>query len=188
MRVYPLPAKGSRRVVLAFEQELTDKGNNDLYLLPLKINESVRKFSIHVEVIKNKVELNDALNELTNLSFDKWNDSYVADFVKDNFIPNKQIALSFPLINVSEKVFTAKKNNRSDSSYFYVNIRPQLMEHAKELPKRITLLWDNSNSTLERNIEKEITILDNYIQKIGNLSIELIPFNIKTEKSELLKL
>ena len=43
MRVYPLPAKGTRRIVLAFEQELTDKGENDLYLLPLKIDEACRQ-------------------------------------------------------------------------------------------------------------------------------------------------
>ena len=35
MRVYPLPANGSRRVVLTFEQELTDKGT---YALPCELS------------------------------------------------------------------------------------------------------------------------------------------------------
>jgi hypothetical protein len=184
MRVYPLPANGTRRVVLAFEQELTDKGNYDLYTLPLKINESIGKFSVHAEVIKNTVKLDSENNELINLSFNKWNDSYVANLEQDNFVPDKQIALSFPHIGNVVRVFTAAKNDRSDSSYFYVNIRPEPSEKVKVLPKRLTLLWDDSNSAKDRNIEKELAVLENYIQKIGNLSIELVPFNIKSGKTE----
>ncbi|MCJ7449770.1 MAG: DUF2135 domain-containing protein [Bacteroidales bacterium] len=183
-RVYPLPAKGSRRIVLSFEQELTDKGNNDLYILPLKINESVRKFSIHAEVIKNQVVLDLENNELSNLSFSHWNDSYVADFKQDNYTPDKQIALAFPHVSDSARIFTAAKNNNSDSSYFYLSIRPRIIVKAKMLPKQITLLWDNSNSAQDRNIEKELAVLGAYIQKIGSLSIELVPFNIKTGKAE----
>ena len=184
MRVYPLPAKGTRRIVLAFEQELTDKGKNDLYLLPLKIDEVVDKFSVHVEVIKNQVSLDTEENELSNLSFSHWNDSYIANFEQDNYKPDKQIALAFPHISDTERIFTATKNNNSDSSYFYLTIRPKLSVKAKLLPKLITLLWDNSNSSQARDIEKELAILDAYFQKIGSLSVELVPFNIKTEKAE----
>jgi hypothetical protein len=93
-RIYPLPARGTRRIVLAFEQELVDKGNSDIYLLPLKINVPVDKFSIHAEVVKNQVKL-DTENELTNLSFNQWNDSYVANFEQDNYTPDKQIVHFF---------------------------------------------------------------------------------------------
>jgi len=184
MRVYPLPAKGTRRIVLAFEQELTDKGKNDLYLLPLKIDEVVDKFSVHVEVIKNQVVLDTEENELSNLSFSRWNDSYIANFEQDNYLPDKQIALAFPHISDTERVFTATKNNNSDSSYFYLTIRPKLSVKAKLLPKLITLFWDNSNSSQARDIEKDLSILNAYFQKTGSLSVELVPFNIRTEKAE----
>ena len=185
MRVYPLPAKGTRRVVIAFEQELTNKGNYDLYVLPLNITESINKFAVHVEVIKNKVTVDTEHSGLINLAFNKWNDSYVANLEQNNFVPDKQIALSFPHTGNSERVFTAVADQHSDSSYFYVNIRPEFTQQIKTLPKRITLLWDNSNSALNRNPEKEIAVLDNYIGKIGNLTVELVPFNIKTGKPEV---
>jgi len=184
MRIYPLPAKATRRVVLAFEQELTDKGNYDLYLLPLKIEASIAKFSVHAEVIKNSVRLDTEKNELSNLTFDKWNDSYVANFEQDNYAPDKNIALAFPHVNNGERVFTATKNGSADSSYFYINLRPKQIVQVKVLPKQLTLLWDNSNSAQNRNIVKELSILDNYIHKIGNLSIELVSFNIKASKAE----
>ena len=144
----------------------------------------VDKFSVHVEVIKNQVSLDTEENELSNLSFSHWNDSYVANFEQDNYKPDKQLALAFPHISDTERIFTATKNNNSDSSYFYLTIRPKLSVKAKLLPKLITLLWDNSNSSQTRDIEKELAILDAYFQKIGSLSVELVPFNIKTEKAE----
>jgi len=188
MRVYPLPANGSRRVVLTFEQELTDKGGYDLYLLPLKITECIRKFSVHAEVIKNSVQPDIENNELSNLNFSKWNDSYVANMELEDFTPDKKIALSFPHAGNTERVFTATKNESIDSSYFYINVRPKALEKAKVLPKRITLIWDNSNSGKDRNLEKEMAALDHYIRKIGNLTIELVTFNIRTGKPEIFEI
>ena len=184
MRVFPLPAKGTRRLVLAFEQELTDKGTFDLYTLPLKIEDSIRKFSVHAEVIKNTVKLDTDNNELSNLSFTKFNDSYVASLEQENFVPDKKIAFSFPHVVNKERIFTAVEDGTVNSSRFYLTIRPDKVEKIKILPKRITVIWDNSNSATDRNIEKELTVLDAYIQKIGNLTIELVTFNIKTGNPE----
>lgn len=185
MRIYPLPAIGSRRVVIAFEQELTDKGMYDLYSLPLKLNEPVKIFSIHAEVIKNEVEIEPSKNTLSNLTFDKINDSYVMDFERNDFIPDKRIALAFPHYRTKnshvtkDEVFTAFMNDSKDSSYFYTTVRPEQFKEIKLLPKRITLLWDVSNSSDKREIEKEIDLLDAYIHHIGNLTIDLVTFNFK---------
>ena len=188
MRIYPLPAKGTRRVVVAFEQELTDKGSSDLYLLPLKITEPIANFSVHAEVIKNTVTVDNEQNELTDLLFNKMNDSYVANFERTNFMPDKKIALSFPHVNNTEKIFTANLNNKSDSSYFYINLRPKQLQQVKVLPKRITLLWDKSHSAQARNLTKELAVLEAYFRKIGNLTVELVSFNIKATNSEVFEI
>jgi hypothetical protein len=182
-RVYPLPARGSRRVVIAFEQELTDKGNYDLYTLPLNIDEPVDKFSVHAEVVKNRVRL-DQGNELGNLSFKEWNDSYVADMEQVNFTPDKQIALDLPHIDNDLRIFTAAMSSAPDSSTFYMSLRPDLFKEEKPLPKKITLLWDNSGSAGTRDITRELVLLGNYIGRLGNVTIDLVTFNIKTEKPQ----
>ena len=187
-RVYPLPAKGARRIVIAYEQELTDKGEVDLYSLPLNIKDKVKNFTVHVEVVKKQVSIDHESNELTNLSFKKWNDSYVSDIVLTDFVPNKQIAFNFPRQNDNIEAFTAFKNKNHESSYFYLNIRPEKFNKQKELPKKITLLWDNSSSAQNRDINKDLSLLQAYIKQIGNLTIELIPFNIKTEKSRIFEI
>jgi hypothetical protein len=182
-RVYPLPAMGSRRVVIAYEQELTDKGAYDLYTLPLDLDKPVEKFSIHVEVLKNTVRF-DSANELATLSFKEWNDSYVADMEQANFTPDKKIALDLPHIGNGLKIFTAAMSSAPDSSTFFLSLRPEIFKEAKSLPKRITLLWDNSGSAEKRDLAKEMTLLDSYIQKLGDVTIDLVSFNIKTEKPQ----
>lgn len=49
-RVYPILAKGDKKIVVAYEQELQDFGNGYLYNLPLDFPGRVDHFSINVEV------------------------------------------------------------------------------------------------------------------------------------------
>lgn len=182
-RVYPLPANGSRRIVIAYEQILSNKGNYDLYLLPLNISEPIGKFAIRAEVVKNQVNLETEQNQLTNLSFKNWNNSYIANLEEVNYTPNKQLALSFPHVNELANVFTSSQNSNGNA-YFYLNISPKQFSEEKTLPKTISLFWDNSSSIKNRNIEKELSLLESYLKKIGSVNVTLIPFNIKTEKEQ----
>jgi TonB-dependent SusC/RagA subfamily outer membrane receptor len=181
-RVYPLPAHGRRRIVIAFEQTLVDKGKDLSYLLPLNIKEAVAHFKVHAEVVKNDVLIDKTQNELSNISFSKWNESYIADFEKADFTPDKQIALRFPRSDKEPWLYTAHKGN--DTSYFYVNVHPEIVSKAKVLPTHITLLWDKSQSAHSRNIEKELLLLDAYIKKTEILTIDLVPFALKTDRTQ----
>ena len=180
-RVYPLPAKSTRRVVLAYEQVLTDKGTYDLYTLPLNIDEPVDNFFVHAEVLKNTVKF-DSGNELASLSFKEWNDSFVAELQQTNFTPDKQIALDLPHTGNGVRIFTAAMNGAPDSSTFYLSLRPEYFKEEKPLPKSLTLLWDNSGSAEKRDMKKELALLDSYIHKLGNITIDLVPFNVSVEK------
>lgn len=187
-RIYPIPASGTRRIVIAYEQELTDRGASDFYLLPLTMKEAVAKFTIHAEVIKREVRFDPENNQLGNLSFTQWNDSYISNLEIPNFIPDKQIAMDFPHVSDAVTIFTAPISNLSDSSYFYLNLRPDHFEKEKAMPNQVTLMWDNSTSGKNRNIPKELEILDAYMKKIGNLTVVLVPFNITTEKADTFKI
>lgn len=261
-RIYPLPAKGSRRIVIAYEQELTDLGNYDLYALPLNLKEAVDNFRLHIEVVKKQACIPDSSNELTNLSFARWEESWVSNLEFKDFTPDKQIAFSLPhnpatgevveamvkkpvrsllvpgfillflalsfsallfvlfrkgrlpkkllaalvlipllllsaslvLIfrNRTPEIIIQKNSNQvitysapvrpeSDSSWFYITIRPTIFTQPKKVPQTITVLWDNSHSALNRNLKKEADLLLKYVRSLANVKVDLIPFNIATE-------
>ncbi|HEX2396071.1 MAG TPA: VIT and VWA domain-containing protein, partial [Bacteroidales bacterium] len=177
-RIFPIPANGSRRIVIAVEQELSDVGNYDLYNLPILISEQVRRFSIHAEILKNEV-IPGSDNQINQLIFRKRDDTFIADFEQENVVPEMNIALNFPS-NSKPVVYTATRD--PNTSWFYLNCKPEMIQRDKKLPGRVTLLWDNSNSAHNRDIPKEMQLLDGYFRKIGNLTVTLVPFNIKTEK------
>jgi uncharacterized protein YfaP (DUF2135 family) len=181
-RVFPLPAKGYRRIIVAYEQELIDKDKGYLYQLPLKIDDIIRNFSIHLEVVKQEVKFNIEENEMGDIDLQKWNDSYVADIKKENYRPEKQLAFVIPFKkeNIS---YTEPFSETSDLSWFYINLKPKPLEREKSLPGKIALYWDNSNSAAKKDIEKELAVLDGYFKKIRNVQVELIPFNIEEGKS-----
>ncbi|MBC8347093.1 MAG: hypothetical protein H8E24_00535, partial [Verrucomicrobia bacterium] len=74
-RVYPIPAKGDKRIVIAYEQELKDTGKGFLYSLPLHFKAKVDRFHLRAEVFKQDFAPHLGSNELANLRLAKSNES-----------------------------------------------------------------------------------------------------------------
>ena len=95
-RVYPIPAKGDKKIVIAYEQELKDAGKGFLYSLPLHFKAKVDRFHLRAEVFKQEVAPDLGSNELANLRFEKWNESFLAETKKENYLPNQSLAFLLP--------------------------------------------------------------------------------------------
>ena len=183
-RIYPIPARGYKKLLVAYEQEIKDKGNGFLYILPLAFKKKVDIFSLKVEVLKQKIKpIPDSKNELVNFKFQKWNESYIAQTAKRNYRPNKQLAFLLPETPAYKKIII-EKNYKTGKNHFYLHLKPEILHAAKILPRRIGLIWDASGSTRKRNIKKELRILDAYFKKISNLEIQFIVFRNEIEQAE----
>ncbi len=183
-RVYPIPAKGTRTVLVAYEQELTDAGKGFLYTLPLNYDKKVKKFSVNVEVLKQDLEPELENNQIENFKFEKWQESYVAKANFEEYLPDKQIAFMLPKPPDRQKVFMEQAAGKPGQYYFYVNIDPRTKSAPKTLPKTICLLWDVSSSTAKRDIARELELLDAYFTAIRNLSVQLVTFSNDIHSSE----
>ncbi len=175
-RIFPIPANGYKRVVIAYEQELSETEQGYLYLLPLQFQQRVENFSIHVEVFKQKVAPQLTQNELTNISFKQWHESYIADFQAHQYLPNKQLGFAVPKDNRKQKTFVFS-DSQSQKKFFYTHLIPDISRDKRKLPRTITLLWDVSASAEKRDIVKELKVLDGYFSAIKNASIKLVTFS-----------
>ena len=178
-RVYPIPAKGDKKIVIAYEQELKDAGKGFLYSLPLHFKAKVDRFHLRAEVFKQEVAPDLGSNELANLRFEKWNESFLAETKKENYLPNQSLAFLLPKQGDRQRIFLEEKDGKT---YFYLSMNPKVIRKPKTLPKRIGLIWDASASARNRNLEKELTVLENYFSKIGNLTVTLVVFRNELEK------
>ncbi len=184
-RVYPIPAKGHKRVVIAYEQELNSENQSLLYQLPLFFGKKVGKFKLTVEVFKKKASLNPE-NSLENFQFSEWNENYKAEFEQNNFKTQKLLSFAVPLPAETPEYYLEEAKHQSGKA-FYLNFVPKKESRAKVQPKHITLVWDASFSMRNRNLKKELQLLDVYFKEIGSVKVQLQPFSYKLGESKTFK-
>ena len=176
-RVYPMPRRGTRRILIAFEQELSQKNGQDFYFLPIANAVKLKKFKIHTEVVSRFVKA-DIENSL-QLDFTQSRNSYISELEQTNYTLNKNIALTFPKID-KPQLITATKG---DESYLYGHIAlEKLALREKEAPKSIGILWDSSLSNEKRDFAKEYGLLDAYFKELKNVKVTLTTFHIRAAK------
>ena len=177
-RVYPMPAKGTRRVLIAFEQELHERDLQDYYFLPITANVTLKNFKVRTEVVSRFVKA-DIQNSL-QLDFKQARNSYISEVSQQNFTLNQNIALTFPKIEKPQTISATKGNK----TYCYGNIALATAQPKnRPTPKEIGLLWDASHSAANRDRAKEFAFLESYFKEVKDVKVILSSFNIRAAKS-----
>ena len=176
-RVYPMPAKGTRRVLIAFEQELHERDGQDYYFLPITANTTLKNFKVRTEVVSRFVKA-DIQNSL-QLDFKQARNSYISEVSQQNFTLNQNIALTFPKIEKPQTISATKGNK----TYCYGNIALATAQPKnRPTPKEIGILWDASHSAANRDRAKEFAFLESYFKEVKDVKVILSSFNIRTDK------
>ena len=120
IRVYPIPAKGYKRVVIAYEQELLHKEKAHYYHLPLGFKTKLDRFTVTIETINQKTKPIIVEGEET-MSFTTWQNSFKTALKKEHYTPNKSISVKIPIALKSEKLIISP-----DYFYFYKTLNPSI--------------------------------------------------------------
>lgn len=171
-RVYPILPKAFKRIVLTYEERLSPLSGKLLYELPLGINEIVDNFSLDISVYGNKKKPIIKSNSFKNILFTKKENRANASIIRKNFTPKKPVKVEIENTIGTEKVLTYR-----DYFYGYIPLKAELRN--KKKPNSITILWDISYSVKNRNLDKELELLDMYFSYLKNVQVEFITFNNK---------
>jgi len=178
-RIYPIPAKGYKRVVVAYEQELRHTPEGEVYLLPLSFPDAIDRFGVRVEVIQSRAKPTLAPNGLANIAFAQVRNSYVAELNEAQYTADKSLGFLLPASTNGTQLAIASASEGS-GAYFYTHVvLPTSLTQgatAPVLPKNILLLWDASASAAKRDTAKEFAVLDGYLRAIGNVGVSLVAF------------
>lgn len=181
-RVYPLPAKGTRRIVIAYEQELAKEGNDYRFSLPVEYRDVLDNFSVNIAVYADGQKPVVNKTPWSNFSFQKSGEAYIASYSAKEYPAKGQLVFSIP-IKTAKQVYI-ERGQIGDQAIFYAQVFPTLNEEAKQNPKSIAIFWDASSSMSGRNLQLELALLNNYFKENKNLSVELYPFNCLLGKSQ----
>lgn len=175
-RVYPIPARGYKKAIIAFEQELKGDGKDYIYRLPLKVENRLEEFSVKVEVMMQRPSVRESDHPAINLDFKEERISYIAEYSEKDVLIDKHLAFSVPKTEQVSEVITYRGNVTSDN-YFYINLPMNGEVRIKEKPGSIAVVWDESSSGKNRDIDKEISILAGYLEWMVVGTVRLITFS-----------
>ncbi|MEO7310437.1 MAG: VIT domain-containing protein [Chitinophagaceae bacterium] len=178
-RIYPIPAKGYKRVVIGIEQTLGSVKEGLVYKLPLLAEKPMDQFSISAKVVKAAAEPLIQNNRFKGFGFVEKEGDWSAKFEAENYTVADQVELIVP--EEDSQSFTEKYDGKT---YFYAHTTIEGAYQDKPNPSAITLLWDMSASAATRNRQKETDLLVKYFDRIENVSVSLVPFNIKALPTE----
>lgn len=166
-RVYPIPSKGTKTVVVGYDQELPAFNDRLEYVLPFVFKEALPVFTLHAEVAGMTTP--DIEEPTTGERFSREDDGFALAVRRTNYTPAKPFAFSVP--TGGSRAFVAEQNG---VRYFYVFSAKEGQTTPKPLPRSITLVWDASGSAAKRQIDKEFAVLSAYFEKLGSCDITAV--------------
>lgn len=184
-RVYPVPAQGTKRVSVTFEQELLGDGTGYRYHLPLGYKQPVGKFSASAEVVRQEIAPVADENALEGITFEKWRESFRADVMKENFKADKPFAFRVPRVEGQPEVFSVADKLEPRDLHFSLRVNPEIpAAPAAAAPGKIALFYDASGSAAKRDRKKELAFLDAWFSSLGDTTVELTVFRNDADKPE----
>jgi TonB-dependent SusC/RagA subfamily outer membrane receptor len=172
LRVYPIPAKSSRKVTMTIQQMLKAGATAYEYCFPLQIKDPVGQFSVTIQA-----QVTSAPYTVTSLlegSFRKQSNGYAFVQEEQAFSPDGLLAFNIPMQHGKASLCTKFIQGQTHFALRYHRSIPAQLDFK---PKKITIYWDASSDIRNRDIEKEISFLRQYTRFYGVQQLTIIPFN-----------
>ncbi|WP_320053168.1 VIT domain-containing protein [uncultured Acetobacteroides sp.] len=177
-KIYPITPNGKRTVAIGITETLTAKNGKLLYSLPLEGIDTVGHFTVDVAVVKGSTSQTPSTDGgFSTISFDNQENTYNLSFKRDSYRPEKAISFAVPQFNTSkEQLYTTEFEGKT---FFYLYAQaPLLAQQTKPTPSTIAVYWDNSSSADRRAIDKELQLLEVYLNRLkGAKQVVVYTFN-----------
>ncbi len=175
-RIFPIPARGTKRVVITYEQELTSNDLAYTYKLPLQFSNKIKTVHLDFRVYNTDIPPQITSDFCHKLAFAKDFSCYKAETTEFDFNGNSELEVSLPFQHL--KNFALTQSGKIDKQcYFYISMFKHKQSVQKKLPRSICVYWDGSSSETRRDTGRELTLLENYIKQCNNLNVKLVIFS-----------
>ncbi|MEN9864841.1 MAG: hypothetical protein RL748_431, partial [Pseudomonadota bacterium] len=187
LRIYPIPAKGTRTVQLKYVESLSQHNAHWIYRLPLAYGDNIPEFSLGLSVNGSSTLPQTRFDNLGNfgkVEFAPVGNSLQAKISKLQFKATGALELRLPASTQPQTWV----QQRDGDTYFLAEVPLTLQRSQRSLPKVIGLLWDSSGSGARRQLEAELIELDSYFKALGNGEVRLTRLRDKADPIESFKI
>ena len=175
-RVFPIPVRGTRRVVIAYQEDLVRGAGDPVYRLALDFPQPLKTFRLDVNVQTADATLAKAT---TTLPFElpAWQSAKRLAVERTQFTARGVFALELPRAE-RPRVLT---EHRGANDYFYAEVPVAAVEPVgRPIPQVVGLLWDASGSGRQRDHARELALLDAWFAAVPDVDVRLIVFRDQT--------
>ena len=180
LRVYPIPALGTRQVLIRYAETLKKRAGRLVYRLPLEYADTLDNFRLDLNVVGAKGAPEKTRGQLDDLKFKPGNNGYHAQVSRDRYAGRGVLELDIPPAPGAQaytQVFDAK-------TYFYADLPVPAREAARTLPAVVGLVWDSSGSGAARDHGREFALLDAYFRRMKNGEVRLTRIRDSAEAAQ----
>lgn len=171
-RVYPIPARGTRRIVIAYQEDLTSTAGNPTYRIPLNFPGRLDTFKLSL-TIQSATTIPAKVTTTLPLQLPDWKEAKFLEIKQKRFVAQGVLELQLPPAD-HPQILTER---RGDNEYFYAELPAEAIRPVKRPnPSIVGLLWDASGSGRERDHERELALLDAWFKIVGDVEVKLITF------------
>ncbi len=169
LRVYPIPAKGTKKIRITYVEALKQNESGLFLAVPLHFKDRMKNFELTVDFPSDVVLTGNTNFQKVPTETPTWRYQTKG---KDVFA-NQPIYIDVPS-KLKEQAVVSTVNN---TNYVLTHLQLTKSEIPKTLPKELTVLWDVSSSTMNRDFEKERIVFTEYLRKIGTAKLHIVGFS-----------
>ena len=169
LRVYPIPAQGTRQVLIRYAETLRQRAERLVYRLPLEYAETLDSFRLDITVAGAQAAPLRMRGQLDELDFKPAGTLYQAQVTRERYAGRGVLELTIASA-AGAQAYTQAFDART---YFYAALPVPAREAARVVPRVVGLVWDSSGSGAARDHTREFALLDAYLRRMKNGEVRL---------------
>ena len=168
LRIYPLPAQGTRSVRLRIAEALAPRAGARVYRLALAYGASIPRFALAIQARGASVPPVVAGRNADELRFVQDQDGFSAKLERQDYI-----ASGFLEVTTRQNGPLAWTGEYGAARYFFAELPLRGASLPRRLPKSVALVWDSSASGAQRDHTREFALLNTYFSRFGDGVVQL---------------
>lgn len=182
LNIYPIPAKGCRKITMTIQQILKIADGKLIYKLPLFSKDTIKQLNVNIKAGGYSSSPSVIKGLLTDQSFNNADNVWQLHWANKDVRVEKPLSFSMPI--TLEKPSLCIKQGK-EKNYFALRFIPKVSREYQFRPDKVVVFWDVSASGLKRDREKEIEFLKGYISTYNISQLTIITFNQQIQDTAL---
>jgi Ca-activated chloride channel homolog len=169
LRVYPVPARGTRQVRLVLDEAMRREGDAWRLEVPVHLLAGAERFGLRLRA-QGLHQPPQTVGAFGDLKFERRGGAYLATVERDAFRSASGLALRFP----TESAIRTFVQDFDGERFALIELPiAAAAPQPRAVPVRVGLLWDASASARNRDRQVEFALLDRYFKAMGNGAVAL---------------